>query len=325
MKLKVLIIDDMHESIIPMFKERGIEVTYLPKITRSEIMNLIPEYQGIVVRSKTEIDEALINQAAKLKFIARAGAGLEKMDVSLLEKRNIAWVNAPEGNRDSLGEHAVGVLLSLLHRLHTADRQIREKVWDREGNRGMELKGKTVGIFGYGFMGSAFAEKLTGFGCKVIAYDKYKSGFGNSKVEECSLEDLFRETQILSIHIPLTEETKDLFDIPFLKKFEKLKLLLNTARGKVISNATLVDLLKEGSLYGVGLDVLENEKIHEMSLEEQEDFKYLTQSPQVLLTPHVGGWSHESYQRINEVIIQKLESLNLIHKAGGNQKHLSLS
>ncbi len=308
----ILIIDEMHESILGLLADRKCKVSYEPDITRPGILSRLNNVEGLFVRSKTAVDRELIDAAPNLKFVARAGAGIEKMDLDYLKAKKIAWVNAPEGNRDSLGEHAVGVLLSLLHKLHLADKQVRDRIWDREGNRGLELKGKTVGIFGYGYMGSAFVEKLAGFGCRVMAYDKYKSGFGNDRVQEVDLETLFQETEILSIHVPLTDETKNLFDHAYLSRFKKLFILINTARGGVMSNHTVVDLLQSGRLYGAGLDVLENEKLHKMSPEQQSDFDYLIHSPQVLLTPHVGGWSHESYRRINEVLVEKLIQLHLL-------------
>lgn len=312
MTKRVLIIDRMHESILEMLQSRGVVADYQPEIKREQVLQEVKGAYGIVVRSKTAIDREVIDAAGSLRFVARAGAGLEKMDLDYLDAKDIAWVNAPEGNRDALGEHNVGVLLSLLHRLHLADREVRGKVWDREGNRGTELKDKTVGIFGYGFMGSSFAEKLSGFGCRIIAYDKYKTGFSAAYVKEVSLETLQEETEILSIHVPLTSETHNLFDVPFLRKFSKLRILLNSARGGILTNETVLQLLDEGLFQGVGLDVLENEKLNRLNEKEQKEFERLSASDRVILTPHVAGWSHESYYRINAVIVQKLEKLGLL-------------
>ena len=309
---KILIIDQMHDSILTMLDEKNCNVSYVPDWGREQILEGLDGVEGIFVRSKTSIDRQVIDLAPDLKFIARAGAGLEKMDVDYLTEKKVAIVNAPEGNRDSLGEHTVGVLLSLLHKLHTADREVRSRVWDREGNRGMELGGKTVGIFGYGFMGSAFAQKLQGFGCRLIAYDKYKTGFGGGGIQEVSLDQFKAETEILSIHVPLTPETNGLFKRSFLEEFPKLKVLINTARGGVLSNETVINLLESGKILGAGLDVLENEKLGTMDTKQEAEFDYLAKSDQVMLTPHVGGWSHESYQRINEVLVGKLVDLKLI-------------
>lgn len=312
MTKRVLIIDRMHESILEMLQAHGLTPDYQPEIRRSEILEKIDAYFGLVVRSKTAIDRELISAATNLRFVARAGAGLDKMDLVYLKEKGIVCINAPEGNRDALGEHNVGVLLALLHRLHLADREVRGKIWDREGNRGTELGGKTVGIFGYGFMGSAFAEKLRGFGCRIIAYDKYKTGFSAAYVKEVSLETFFQETEILSIHVPLTSETANLFDVAYLRQFPRLKVILNSARGGIMSNETILTLLDEGALIGAGLDVLENEKLNKLTEKEQAEFDQLAHSDRVILTPHVAGWSHESYRRINEVIVEKLVASKLV-------------
>lgn len=295
-----------------MFSDRELEPVYAPRISRKEILSEISSFYGLVVRSKTPIDEEVINAASNLKFVARAGAGIEKMDTDLLQARGIKWVNAPEGNRDAVGEHTIGMLLSLLHNLNHADGQVREKIWDREGNRGYELKGRTVGIFGYGNMGSALAEKLQGFGCNVIAYDKYKKGYGSESVKECDLDTFIANTEILSIHVPLTDETRSLFNVSFSERFNKLFIVLNTARGEILTNKTIIHLLQTGRVMGACLDVLEHEKLNKMSAEEEREFQFLVDSPNVILSPHVAGWTHESYRRINEVLISKLEHLALI-------------
>lgn len=309
---KVLIVDAMHESIDELFEEAGFRPHYRPDITRDEVMAIIAQYEGLVVRSKLKVDKELIDQAEKLQFVARAGAGLDQIDYSYLTEKNIKLVNAPEGNRDALGEHTVGMLLSLMHKLHLADLEVKSGTWDREGNRGWELKGKTVGIYGYGFMGSAFAEKLHGFGCQVLAYDKYKTGISNNKVEQVDLDTFQEEVEVLSIHVPLTSETRFLFDGVFLSNFKKLKFILNTSRGEVLKLSAVIDLLEKGVLLGVGLDVLENEKLDRLSAEQRKDFDRLAALPNVLLTPHVAGWTFESYRKINEVIISKLQREGLV-------------
>ena len=204
------------------------------------------------------------------------------------------------------------MLLSLLHRLNLADREVRKRIWDRERNRGIELKGKTVGIYGYGYMGSAFAEKLIGFGCRVIGYDKYKTGYSSEFVEACDLATFKAQTQILSIHIPLAEDTANLFTQDYLEQFPQLMIILNTARGGVLDTHAVINLLKAGKLHGAGLDVLQNEKLGQMTEREQADFDFLKAHDRVMLTPHVAGWSHESYVRINEVMISKLVELGLV-------------
>ena len=302
----ILIVNKMHRSIGVMLREIGWRTDYRPTIKREEILEILPKYQGLIIRSKTIIDQELIDRGSNLKFVARAGAGLDQIDISALEKQNIHLINAPEGNRSSLGEHTLGLLLSLLHNLHKASNEIKTGLWNREGNRGIELGGKTVGIYGYGYMGSAFAEKLIGFGCRVIAFDKYKEEFGDRHVQEVSLQHFEHETEILSIHVPLTSETRDRFSGDYLRSYDKLKFVLNTARGEVLSLQGVLELLKEGKLLGVGLDVLENENLETLSAEERKVFESLAQRHDVIMTPHVGGWTHESYLRINEVIIMKM-------------------
>ena len=304
---RALIVDDLHESILPLLKAEGYEPVYSPVIRREEILEIIPEFTGLVIRSKTNVDKELVDKAANLKFVARAGAGIDKLDEEYLKSKDIVIVNAPEGNRDALAEHALGLLLSVLHRLHFSHQQVNKGIWDREGNRGIELKGKVVGVYGVGFMGKRFSRKLAGMGCEVIGYDKYAVNFGTETVKEVSLNELFERTEILSIHIPLNGETRYLFDKAYLSNFQNLKILVNTARGEILRTSDLADLLEDGSIYGAALDVLENEKPDTYSEEERDLIKRLASHPNVIMTPHVGGWTFESYRRISEVLVQKLK------------------
>lgn len=310
---RVLIVDDLHSSIGEMLLAAGYEMDYKPEIDRKGILEIIGQYEGLIIRSKTNVDKELIDKATKLEFIGRAGAGLDKIDYPYLSGKNIPLFNAPEGNRDAVGEHTIGMLLSLLHKINSASKQVKRYIWKREENRGWELKGRTVGIYGFGFMGSSLATKLSGFGCRVIAYDKYKSGFTNQFAEEVKLETFMKETEVLSIHIPLTSETKGIFNETYLAQFPNLKVILNTARGEVLKNKALIALLESGKLIGAGLDVLENEKINKLTEEEKSDFEKLASFSNVIFTPHVAGWTFESYQRINEVIVSKLQSAGLAH------------
>lgn len=313
---RVLIVDDMHPSIDPLFLEAGFEPHYRPEIEREEVLKIISDYEGLVIRSKLNVDRELIDRAVKLRFVARAGAGLDKIDYSYLTEKGIQLVNAPEGNRDALGEHAVGMLLMLMNRIHLANAEVKQGQWQREANRGWELMHHTVGIYGFGYMGAAFARKLRGFGCRILAYDKYKTGISSKYVEQVDLATFQQEVEILSIHIPLTRETRFLFDLANLSKYPKLKFLLNTARGEVLRLSAVIDLLKEGRLLGVGLDVLENEKISKLTPEQQADFDQLVTFPNVILTPHVAGWTYESYRKINEVMVSKLQKAGLAHAHG---------
>ena len=303
---KILIVDLMHQSISKMLEDAGFMPDYRPDITPQEVHEIIAEYDGIIVRSKLEMNKELLDKAVNLKFVARAGAGIDKVDYPYLTEKGIKLVNAPEGNRDAVGEHVIGMLLSLFHNLNRGNREVKHGKWDREGNRGMELRGKTVGIFGYGFMGRSVARKLQGFDCRVIAYDKYKSEVDLDWVEKVDLDTFFEETEILSIHVPLTSETKFLFDLDYLKRFKNLRLIINSSRGEVLKLSAVNALLADGTLIGAALDVLENEKINKLSPEEQLEFDKLANNLQVMLSPHVAGWTFESYERINEVLVSKL-------------------
>ena len=306
MSKKCLIIDDMHESIVPLLASIGIEATYSPGISREEILKTIGEFEGVLVRSKTNIDREFIDHAQKLEFIGRAGAGLDKIDVEYVEAKNIEILNAPEGNRDALAEHAVGILLSLLNKLNTADQEVRNWIWDREGNRGVELSDKIVGIIGYGYMGQALVQRLRAFDCRILVYDKYKKGFGTKMVEEASLEKLFQKADILSLHVPLTSETKGWINKAFFENFRKDIFLLNTARGEIVPLKDLLELLDSGKILGAALDVLEKEKFDQLTEEEKSRFENLFKRKNVVLSPHVAGWTFASYKRINEVLVSKI-------------------
>lgn len=304
--MRILIIDQMHESIVPLLEEKGHVVHYRPDIDRNGILKILHSYEGLVIRSKTPIDKPLLERGGALKFVARAGAGLDNIDLAYLEQNTIALYAAPEGNKDAVAEHALGMLLALFNHLIQSDSQIRKGIWDREGNRGEELCGKTVGIFGFGNMGAAFAQRLTGFGVKVLAYDKYKKGFGNEFVQECSFKTIQEKADILSIHVPLTEETRGFFTSEIIQGFHKPFYLINTARGEVVSFDTLNEALHNGKLKGAALDVLEKEKLQALTPLEKRSFERLTSFKQVLFSPHVAGWSRESYQKINEVLVAKI-------------------
>ncbi len=306
MSKKCLIIDQMHESIVPLLKEIGLEPSYQPDLKREEILNCIGEFEGILVRSKTTIDKELIDRAHKLEFIGRAGAGLDKIDVEYVEGKNIEILNAPEGNRDALSEHAVGLLLSLLNKINASDQEVRQWIWDREGNRGVELSDKTVGIIGYGNMGQAFVQRLRAFDCRILVYDKYKKGFGTKKVEEVPLEKLFSKTDILSLHVPLSEETRGWINKEFFESFKKDIYLLNTARGEIVPVKDMNALLDSGKILGAALDVLEVEKFDKLTELQKIEFEKLFQRKNVVLSPHVAGWTFASYKRINEVLVSKI-------------------
>ncbi|MGY3054889.1 D-3-phosphoglycerate dehydrogenase [Pedobacter sp. UYEF25] len=306
MNNKILIVDDLH----PAFREQAVALGYLvddePLITRAQTLAKIGEYFGIAVRTKFKIDEEILSAAKNLKFIARAGAGLDNIDIALAKKLNIKLINAPEGNRDAVGEHTIGLLLSLMNRLNIADQQVKELKWDREGNRGHELKGKTVGIIGYGFMGQSFAKKLAGFEVNVLAYDKYKTNFSDAYAREVSMEEIVKHCDVLSLHIPLTTETRQMVDDEYFYHFKKSIFFLNTARGEIANTKSILSNLKNGKILAAGLDVLETEKFP--ALKDTAWFDELRKKENVLLTPHVAGWTFESYRKISEVLVEKLKT-----------------
>ncbi|QHT69871.1 phosphoglycerate dehydrogenase [Rhodocytophaga rosea] len=306
--MNILIADEMHPSLLPMLDKKGYQYEYLPSIQRAEILQKIPAYDGLIIRSKTTLNEDFFTHATRLKFIGRAGAGMDQIDVEAAEKRNITLFNAPEGNRDAVAEHAMSMLLCLFNKINTADQEVRDKVWKREANRGVELGGKTIGLIGYGNTGKAFARRLTGFNCQVLAYDKYLSNYSNEHGKEASMQEIFEQADVLSLHIPLTPETHALVNADFLNKFKKDIYLINTARGEIIPFRSVAEELKSGKIKGACLDVLENEKLQTLTPIQAESFEYLRQSNQVIFSPHVAGWTHESYVRINEVLVAKIST-----------------
>lgn len=305
---KILIADKLH----PAFKEKAEKLGYTvddrPDFTREQTLAAIHEYEGLAIRTKFRIDREIMDAAPHLRFIARAGAGMDNIDEDYAHQKGIRCINAPEGNRDAVAEHAIGLLLSLTNRLGRGDREIRNGIWDREGNRGMELKGKTVGIVGYGFMGESFARRLQGFDVNVLAYDKYKTGFSDEFAEEASMEQIVRQSDVLSLHIPLTRETRQLVDDEYLLHFKKPIFLLNTSRGEIVNTMSVLKGIREGRIRGAGLDVLEAEKFP--LLGEQPWYDELIHNDRVILSPHVAGWSTESYRKISEVLGEKLARLS---------------
>lgn len=302
----ILIADEMHPSLFAMLDEAGFSYDYRPSIKRPELLTALAPFEGLIIRSKTTADEELLSQAPNLKFIARAGAGLDLIDLEAVNKRGIKVYHAGEGNRDAVAEHVVGMLLGLLANILKADREVRQGIWDREGNRGYELGSLTVGLIGYGNNGSATARRLSGFGCKVLAYDKYLTQYGNAYAQEASLEQIIAEADVLSLHIPLTDESRMMVNDALIDRFSRPFYLINAARGEIVSLASVVRGLESGKIRGACLDVLENEKLAKLTPEQQASFDYLRQSDRVVLTPHVAGWTHESYVRINEVLVRQI-------------------
>ncbi len=305
--MKVLIVDEMHPSIVQMPEELGLEVDYFPNIGLEQVKELVANYEGLIIRSKFLIDQAFLERATQLKFIGRAGAGLDLIDLKACEKLNIAVFGANEANKVTVAEHVIGMLLMLLNNLYTANFEVKNNIWQREKNRGEELFGKKVGIIGFGNNGSATAERLAAFGCKIMAYDRYKYGFGNHQVEECSMEKIFKEAEIVSLHIPLSDETNKMVNAAFFRSFQNPIYFCNASRGEIVVLKDLLEALKAKKVKGACLDVLENEKIDQLSKEQSEAFNYLQNAENVILAPHIAGWSNESYIKINNVLKDKIK------------------
>lgn len=304
---KILIADHLHPAFREEAEKLGYECDDMPLVSREETLRILKNYSGIAIRTKFLIDREIIDAGPSLRFIARAGAGMDNVDEEYAISKGIYCINAPEGNRDAVGEHVIGMLLSLLNNLNQGDLQIRAGIWDREANRGWELKGRTVAIIGYGNNGRSLAQKLSGFEVNVIAYDKYKTGFSDQFATEVSMEQIVKLADILSFHIPLTRETRRLFNEEYLFHFRKPIILLNASRGEIVDTQALVGGLKNGKITAAGLDVLEVEKFPALS--EQPWFKDLKENNRVILSPHVAGWSIESYRKISEVLAEKLKMI----------------
>lgn len=310
--MRILLADSNHPILHETLEAAGISCDHFWDKSAAELINILPLYDGLIIRSKFKITEEILNACPKLKCIGRVGAGMENIDVVYAESKGIKCLCVPEGNKDAVGEHAIGMLLMLLNNLKKADTEVRQGIWIRADNRGFELMGKTVGIIGYGNMGETFAKKLSGFDCTVLAYDKYKTGFGNKQVKESSLNEIFENCDILSLHLPINDETTYLFNSEFLKKFKKPIYVINTARGKCLNTADLVEGIKSGKVKGACLDVLEYESVsfEKISNEElPEAFKYLISSDKVILSPHIAGWTHESNYKMSLGIAQKMIKL----------------
>jgi len=313
-KGKILFIDSTHPSLPDELEKDGFQCDFFPDYGYDEILHFIDRYIGIVVRNRVGINQKLIEKATRLKFIARVGAGMENIDCEFAVEKGITCINAPEGNRDAVGEQAVGMLLNLFNHLLWVDQEVRNGIWRREENRGMELGGKTVGIIGYGNTGSAFARKLIGFDAEVIAYDKYKKNYSDEFVRETDLNELFEKTDVLSLHVPLTEETLFMVDASFISRFKKKIFIINTSRGKVLKTADLVNLIDSGKVSGACLDVLEYEGITFENLETADlpvAFSKLIKMDQVILSPHIAGLTQESNYKLAKVILEKIRALQL--------------
>jgi D-3-phosphoglycerate dehydrogenase len=307
--MKILHLDSNHSLLLKILEEAGFSNEENYKSSKSEIEEIISNYDGIVIRSRFNIDKQFLDAAKNLKFIARVGAGLESIDTDYAEQVGIKLIAAPEGNRNAVGEHALGMLLSLFNNLNKADREVKNGLWNREANRGIELDGKTVGIVGYGNMGKAFAKKLKGFDCEVFCFD-IKENVGDENAKQVSLKELQQKTDVLSLHTPWTPLTDKMVNSEFINSFTKPFWLINTARGKSLVTADLVSALKSGKILGAGLDVLEFEKLSFETLFDSDNLpnslKELFAMDNVILSPHIAGWTVESKEKLAKVIAEKI-------------------
>jgi len=306
---KVLLLDTNHPLLEESLRNAGFRCDYFSELSLDKLKDIIKDYSGIIVRSRFQLNKELLSLAEKLSFIGRVGAGMEGIDVDYATRAGIKCFNAPEGNRNAVGEHAIGMLLALMNKMIRADDEVRNGIWKREENRGFELGGKTVGLIGSGNTGGAFARKLPGFDCSVLAYDKYKSGFSDEYVKEAGMDEIFSRSDVLSLHVPLTEETHYLVNTEYLQKFQNDIWLINTSRGKVVNTAELLNALDSGKILGAALDVLEYESLSFEGLQNDElpePYRALAASDKVILSPHVAGWTFESKVKLAETIVGKI-------------------
>ena len=318
MDIKILHIDSNHPVLWDQLQQAGFSNFQDFNSSKEEIEAKIHEYHGIVIRSRFKIDKTFLDKATNLQFIARVGAGLESIDCDYALSKNIALIAAPEGNRNAVAEHTLGMILSLFNKLNQADSEIRSGHWNRESNRGYELDGKTVGIIGYGNMGKSFAKKLRGFDVEVVCYD-IQQNVGDANAKQVSLLELQQKADVLSLHIPWTPETDKMVNAAFINSFAKPFWIINTSRGKNIVTADLVAAMQSGKILGAGLDVLEYEKLSFETLFQDkntpEAFQYLLQAKNVILTPHIAGWTFESHERLAQVIVDKIKALYFKEKS----------
>ena len=307
---KILVIDDVHPVFVETLQAAGYMLVDGTAMNRAAILELLPDFYGAEIRSRIAVDREFLDRGKNLRFVARAGAGMEGIDIAYAKQKGIVALNSPEGNRDAVAEHALGMLLGLLNNLPIADREVREGQWNREANRGIELGGKTVALLGYGNTGAAFAQRLSGMKVTVLVYDKYKSDFGTNQVIESDMQRIFDEADILSLHLPLNAETEFLVNTDFINRFTKKILLINTARGRLVATADVVEAMKSGKVAGLCLDVNEYEDAsfekYKADQAVPEPMRYLRESRAAILTPHIAGWTHESKRKIAEVLAAKI-------------------
>ena len=303
---KIIITAKAHELLMNTLKQKGFEVINAPSISYEELFNEMKGVEGLVITTRIKVDSKLIDKGSDLKWIGRLGSGMELIDVKYAETKGIKCISSPEGNRNAVAEHTLALLLSLMNKIHSVQKELKEGKWLRDENRATGLYGKTIGIIGYGNTGSAFAQLLRSFNVTVLAYDKYKFGFSKEYIKEASLEQVCRYAHAISFHIPLTGETHYLANHDFFQSLKQKPWILNTSRGQIVNTQDLKEAIINGVIAGAGLDVLENEKSSSYTAEENLLFHWLLDQPNVVITPHIAGYSHEAFFKMSEVLLQKL-------------------